>query len=273
MKGRAVRLANRERLEHLARFQALLAENPTLYLPGYDAVFELPAGSRIFFRIARDLDYEPRVRAMIGEHLDTTGDFLDIGANVGLHAVFAAKRYPHATGPRVFAVEPNPVANSMLRRNLARNAVEGTVQVLDLAVSDRRGHALLRFAEEEPEFSTLESHLHRAAKHPDAERMVPLITLDALVEEHGIKPSFIKIDVEGHESSVIAGALDTLEEYHPALLMELAGSEHNWSTDQASEILDHLNQVGYTPRGARISELSGRRVSTDVLFTPTPSAR
>ena len=49
---------------------------------------------------------------------------------------------------------------------------------------------------------------------------VPVTTLDTYFASRPANPAFIKIDVEGHESAVLAGARETLANYRPTLLVE-----------------------------------------------------
>jgi hypothetical protein len=45
-------------------------------------------------------------------------------------------------------------------------------------------------------------------------------TLDSVVEELKAQPDFLKIDVEGFEHAVLAGAGRTLSEFHPRIILE-----------------------------------------------------
>ena len=71
------------------------------------------------------------------EHLGD-GDFVDVGAHVGLYTVAAAL---HGPG-RVLAFEPNPSAREQLGENLALNDC-ANVLVVPKAVGDAPGTALL----------------------------------------------------------------------------------------------------------------------------------
>ncbi len=70
--------------------------------------------------------------------------------------------------------------------------------------------------------------------------LIRTLALDSFVFDEGHPPpEFIKIDVEGAESLVIAGGLRTIERYRPILLIELHGPKH------AAEVWDLLLKQPY----------------------------
>ena len=73
---------------------------------------------------------------------------------------------------------------------------------------------------------------------------VDVITIDSL----NLNPDFIKLDVEGMELKVIIGGLNTINKYHPALMVEMNGlSERYGNSDQ--DLVEFLNNIGYTQEG------------------------
>ena len=135
-----------------------------------------------------------------------TGDLVfDVGAHLGDRSVACA-----ALGARVIALEPNPRIARWLERLVAGN---DRIQVRPEAVGRREGRARLALSRRTPTVATL-AHAWRermpdldpAFRHVrwEEEVEVPVTTLDALIEEYGL-PRFCKIDVEGHESEVLAG--------------------------------------------------------------------
>ena len=65
------------------------------------------------------------------------------------------------------------------------------------------------------------------------------VSLDDYVTAWAAVPTVIKIDVEGHESAVLTGALQTLERYRPTLLCEVHGAE------EAEAVVRSVAGVGY----------------------------
>jgi hypothetical protein len=70
---------------------------------------------------------------------------------------------------------------------------------------------------------------------------VPAISVDHYVESTGLaRIDFIKIDVEGAEDTVIRGMTNTLQVFHPDVLVEIHGNEGN-----KSKSLVRLQEAGY----------------------------
>src|SRR5215204_1555377 len=140
--------------------------------------------------------YDRRELDLVREHLGD-GDFVDVGAHVGLYTVAAAL---HGPG-RVLAFEPNPSAREQLGENLALNRC-ANVLVVPKAVGDAPATALLHVpTTPDPSFSSLAGGRFAEGEPIDVE----VTTVDAEVEAAGLRPSVVKIDVEGGELAVVGG--------------------------------------------------------------------
>jgi len=135
----------------------------------------------------------------------SAGDIVfDIGAHVG-DRVSSFRRL----GARVVAVEPQPLLARVLTVIHGRDP---DVVILPVAAGAGNGEQVLHINSRNPTVSTLSEAFPRNAAGAvgwegqswDASRVVPTITLDALIERFGT-PAFIKIDVEGYEGEVLAG--------------------------------------------------------------------
>lgn len=145
------------------------------------------------------------------------GDVLwDVGANVGAYSLYAATR----PGVRVLAFEPEASNYYVLTRNIAINGFWQRITPYCLALSEGMS------------FSTLSS-FHDAiggSKHAFGdpteswEEDDPVVmqqgmvgfSIDQLIEDHGFaKPTHLKVDVDGIEEKILAGAQRTLRD--PAL--------------------------------------------------------
>ena len=121
--------------------------------------------------------------------------FFDIGANIGTYTLVASE-CPDAC---VISIEPHPATFELLEQNVRRNT-RSNVHCLNLALSDRDGYVSLS---DRPE-----SAINRILKSDEiAEKHVhvPCRRFDGLCLELGLRPDFIKIDVEGYEKEVVEG--------------------------------------------------------------------
>jgi hypothetical protein len=135
---------------------------------------------------------------------------IDIGANVGEWTRWLAARFDH-----VIAVEPDPRALSELRQSLPPN-----VHLMEVAAGERHGVAEFHLRPESTQSSTLLEHPIGAGDQAEAPVVqtigVTTVTLDFLRfvarDRFGCEEiDFVKIDVEGAEAAVLAGA--TPEEF------------------------------------------------------------
>lgn len=120
--------------------------------------------------------------------------FLDVGANIGSYSVLAA------AGPRarVTAIEPIPETYSKLLDNIYLNRLGSNITAHCLGLSAKKG--VLRFS------SDLDTVNHVLAENETVKATeVQVVRLDDLLGEDC--PVVIKIDVEGHELSVLKGGL------------------------------------------------------------------
>lgn len=182
---------------------------------------------RISRRFAHEVDVAGEMELAMLDRWIKPGDLLlDVGAHHGVYA-WQAQRL----GARVIAFEPNPLSLKRLRA-ICGNSLE----VRGAAVSDRVGSARMSVPRSVTELSTL-----RPDAQADAEAFeVPTITIDSL----GIGPvAFIKIDVEGHEEQVLAGARQTLWRDLPVLLVEI---EERHNPGGLARICELTASMGYT---------------------------
>ena len=128
----------------------------------------------------------------------------DIGANTGAYAdVF------ESLGARVIAVEPN--ADCV--RHIEITYPGRSIETILAAVGPKNGLLPINISDRFDDMSTVSAEWvegDRERRGPEAERIwnrtavVPCITLDTLIEAFGI-PHYIKIDIEGYESTVLDG--------------------------------------------------------------------
>ena len=134
------------------------------------------------------------------------GVLLDVGANTGFYSLIAVASGPDTTA---IAYEPVPAIVEMLRANLRLNRASKRVTVEELAIGDRSGRATLHLPPPQPD-GTIETS---ASLEPDFKEVIAssfevrTSTLDDAWRASG-EPAvtMVKVDVEGAEARVLAGA-------------------------------------------------------------------
>lgn len=141
------------------------------------------------------------------------GVFIDVGANTGVYSLTVAQHWRGAG--TVLALEPNPVILAMLARSCERNGFKN-VRLRALAASERTGPLEFYANEGRPNQFSLER-----ADGLATSSSVLSVTLDQLMAwEELDQVHFIKIDAEGSENRVLAGAGDTIARHRPVVLAE-----------------------------------------------------
>jgi FkbM family methyltransferase len=215
------------------RWWSASPEPVAICLEGYDAADKIAyviRTQKTFWELDQ-LEYI----AMVGP---AGGIYLDVGSNIGNHAVF----FGRFCADHVVAVEPHPRLHAILRRNLAVNGLgeRSTVAPVGITESGTAGTMSLRDEHQqnigashiEPrtgEPRTGEPRRGGPSGPPDAtaeEAVVTLRRLDDLLDE--LKPAlpskpitFLKIDVEGMELGVLRSATALLQEQRPQIFVEL----------------------------------------------------
>jgi FkbM family methyltransferase len=181
---------------------------------------------------------------------------IDAGANVGVFTIPLALSV--GPGGRVLAFEPAAETADRLRENLHRNNLEN-VGVVEAALGAHRGTTRLSVAEDSAYSST------GGAGATGVE--VPVERLDDVWDDAG-RPqvSVLKIDVEGSEADVLAGAADLLRAARPAVLVESAEPE------RAEIVARLLGEHGYRAANAPGVQSWNRLFLADEGDQPTASA-
>jgi FkbM family methyltransferase len=174
--------------------------------------------------------------ARITEELGPGDTFVDLGANVGVFSLYAAK----AVGPQgcILAIEPSPTMLERLRFNLSANGFRN-VRIAPVAVGGARGEATFHTL---PAAHGSASLLKMPGSRPHM--TVPVETLLSLLAAHGIERiDAMKVDIEGYEDrALIPFFAEAPRSLWPRrILMETLGRGKRWQRD----CLAHLQELGY----------------------------
>lgn len=168
--------------------------------------------------------------------------FYDLGANIGFHSLLANR---YISKGKIYAFEPLPSNAALFNEHLRLNKKlisNDNIQFFPIAISDKEKD--IRFSNDpvqkdgntyvnsSPVYSNAADHIEVKAR-----------SIDELLKDGFAAPDIIKIDVEGAELEVLKGAVDTLQQYKPYLL--LATHDYHLPGVQAA-CVSFLKDLGYT---------------------------
>lgn len=155
---------------------------------------------------------------------------VDVGAADG---TYTARMLLHSS--RVVAFEPNPQACAQLRKQFQDTRL---VSVENVALSDEPGIVEMRIPADRPMLGTIEKN----NLLPDSNHLQSIPVQRRTLDDYDFQPvGFLKIDVEGHEISVLNGAQKTIERNRPKLVIEVDKSH----LDAVSSFFSRLNYSAF----------------------------
>lgn len=202
-------------------------------------------------------------------HLSARAEnILEIGANIGYYTVVGAA----AARGTYTAVEPNPEAAAVVRRNLAANGLH-RVEVAEVAAvaDDGPREVELAFPDQEsfsvaPTGSFLREVAEGVSMRAASRSItVPAAPASALLADRDL----VKLDIEGSEAAVLEAALPEIRRSRPILLVELLHG-----SVRLREVIDVLVADRYAvfAMGSELRPLSAAdrdvREDRDVLLVP-----
>ena len=180
---------------------------------------------------------------------------IDVGANVG----FFTRRFARWAGAngRVLAIEAEELNYQRLLRRMEKENLTAQVDPIHAAVAETPGTLMLQLNPDHPGD-------HKLGK----------VTLDGLMEERNWPDvSFIKIDVQGAEMRVFAGAKELLSRMKPALFVEVDDAHLKAQGTDAKSLVEHLMSYGYAPHRVEKNGVSDPLNKADaVALVSTPGS-
>jgi FkbM family methyltransferase len=255
-----VALLRLNRPTHLAT-EIVQAINPIATIKTkYGPMYCKTGHGRLLWRVESFFTEEPETIEWL-DQLQPHDVLYDIGANVGLYAIYAAK----FRKCRVFAFEPEAQNYALLLENIGLNDLCGRCLPANLALTRKtemgrlrvryitkggaynmfRGDAASEIGESLPES-------FKAAQDYDAhvgfDQLMLGVSVDDLVFRHGLPaPTHLKIDVDSIEPDIVAGALETVKAGTPkSILIEL-----NTKSAADMAVPDELARFGFTVTSKR----------------------
>lgn len=223
--------------------------------------------------------FEPGSAEAVARLARTVDGFWDVGAYSGLYTLIATAARP---GLDVAAFEPLPENFEWLRSNLELNGLR-SVDAIPAAATERDGGTVDLWVPSDPWTSEATVAPASPGEGGETRRLqVPAVSLDGYrSRSKGSPPGLIKIDAEGAESRILAGAERTLEECRPIVLCELlpenaaslgetrrmlSGAGYRWGPISGSGVVrrerlepsaDHRNQLLWPAEKEAVLERAG----------------
>jgi FkbM family methyltransferase len=229
-------------IAELNKISYLHANLDALLITGdeFDLLIPTPEAGLLSYVARNGVDtIEPGVRAVLQARLHPGGTAVDIGANIGVHALIMAKIV--GSSGRVVCFEPVPHVASTLGRTLRLNGFGERAQVFCSAVADSAGEATLDRASHSP----ISSH------YPTPEKRASLAVKTIALDDHfapGERIDLMKIEVKGAELLVYKGMSRVLRE-NPEIELILKWSRSHFArSNQSPELFwDLIRNDGFRP--------------------------
>jgi len=192
--------------------------------------------------------HEPLTTKFVEKNLKEGMTCIDMGANIGYYALLESKKV--GVNGKVFAFEPSPANFQCLSKNIKLNDVHN-MQLYNFACGDKDD--FISFIVND------QSNLCRVVEENSAELKkiknstvgnvidvikIPLKKLDSVIKQESIsKVDFIRMDLEGYEFKAYCGMRESIQKFHPQLLIEL----HRifLGDDVTLQFLEYFEEDGY----------------------------
>jgi FkbM family methyltransferase len=192
--------------------------------------------------------------------------FVDVGANQGEFTLFAAKRL---TLGGVLAFEPSPGSFRHLTKNVALNRCKN-VLLHSVALGEKTATAELFTEAAGKQTSRYQANEGLSSMFPSEDRPHRVATVDVKSFDEVFRRSgfsrldVIKIDVEGAELPVLRGAINSIREQRPLILVEISKSNFAAAGYTPVQLSDFLQAEGYQLFGishsGNLAEISPEQV-------------
>jgi len=191
-----------------------LVQRLTVETPAGPLLVECPSGRALHDPLGFGQDEPETVAWIMALPAETV--LWDIGANIGLYSLLAARR-----GIRVLAFEPSASSFAAMVRNIEVNGFDDRIAAFCIAFAERTGLVTLNLA------NTAAGHSMHSIEEREGgfSQVVPGFSVDDFVAQLGaMPPSAIKLDVDGIEPAILRGARATLRAHVREVLVEIDGA-------------------------------------------------
>ena len=193
---------------------------------------------RPFWDQVNDGLWEPETFRIIEKYAEPSRAFIDIGAWIGPTTLFGA-----CVAGKVFSVEPDPVAISALKDNIALNAALATkIRLFEGCIANVSGPVSI--GNPKGFGNTLSSLLY---KNENRQHSTEGLNFSDFVSTFDIENcSLIKMDIEGAEMLVLPTMIDYLVQYKPSLFLSIHRPMYGERCYEVSEMIFDILSSIYT---------------------------
>lgn len=171
-----------------------------------------PANGGVDMDIFADKYYESKILELVGSLLKKEDTFIDIGANIGQHSMYASYFCKH-----VYSFEPVKKLFNQFNESISKNLI------LNISTYN---YALGNEKKRMPIYSngvSMAASSINTVKNKKYIQDIQILRFDDVYEKMNIgKAELIKIDVEGYELEVLLGAKEYIKKYKPKILLEFS---------------------------------------------------
>jgi FkbM family methyltransferase len=168
--------------------------------------------------------------------------FYDLGGNVGFYALMANR---FISAGKIYSFEPIPFVRFILEKHIELNKKyiqHNNISILPFAISDHEKEITFSNDISQRDGNTYIKSAENFTKAKDSV-IVKCYSIDELLQQGYAAPDIIKIDVEGAELDVLNGAINTLKQYKPHILLATHDCHLPGVKDQC---INFLVELGYT---------------------------
>ena len=188
-------------------------------------------------------NYEPKVAAVLREHLKPGDSFVDVGSHNGMWSLFAASLT--GTCGMVIGCEPSPAFDFFKKISAEKPHI--VPLKVGLGKEDSEALFFAQGGEMTGSFVQDVTDLNRSLQPdiPIETKKVKIRSIDSLILEYKLSPRIIKVDVEGFELEVLKGASTSLKELSALWIVEIHPPQLSLSGGTEDDIFKILKQNGY----------------------------
>ncbi len=180
-------------------------------------IFLNPSNGGVDYEIHANQNFEPGILNLFKTELKRQDVFLDVGANIGQHSMYASY-----FAKRVISFEPIKRLYDQFNNSVFMNNIFN-IQIFNYALGDKKEELAIYSNDINMGASSI-----LVSENRSVEQVIKVLRLDDEYENMNMeKVDFVKIDVEGYELNVLMGMQEIIKKYKPKILVEFTPFFYN----------------------------------------------